>query len=452
MGQEHSLLRGEVVRVWGVAWPLILTNMLNVSVGIIDFKMVGSLGITAIAAVGMSRQVMMFLMVLMIAISGGVSVLVAHAHGAGDQERVSRVSARGILFMLTAAVLLITPLGLLFSRPLLGLLGAEPRVVSLGGGYLHILFCGCAFTMLNFAVTGILLGVGKTKVSLVLLIGVNLLNVVLNYALIFGVGPVPAFGVNGAALGSVAARGLGSVACLWIVRTPRLPIQAAFGRGPVVDLELLGKILRLGGPRSLQGIVRNFSRLMTVRIITLLPDSTRAVSAYSVCMQVRMVSSFVGLAFMAAAMSRVGQNMGAKRVDLAEKSGWISACMAGGLMSVVACVFFLFPTAIMRFFTDDQEAIAMGRSFFMVVALTEPVMACAFALGGALRGGGDPMSPFVYASVSDLVVVILAGYILAVPLGMGFTGVAVGMAISSLTRAIPTTLKFRQGRWKSTRL
>ena len=219
-----------------------------------------------------------------------------------------------------------------------------------------------------------------------------------------------------------------------------------------MDVELLGKIIRLGGPRSLQGIVRNFSRLMTVRIITLLPDSTRAVSAYSVCMQVRMVSSFVGLAFMAAAMSRVGQNMGAKRADLAEKSGWISAFVAAGLMSLVACVLFLFPTAIMRFFTDDRDAIAMGRIFFMVVALTEPVMAFAFALGGALRGGGDPMSPFVYASVSDLVVVILAGYLLAVPLGMGFTGIAIGMAISSLTRAIPTTLKFRQGKWKRTRL
>jgi Na+-driven multidrug efflux pump len=103
----------------------------------------------------------------------------------------------------------------------------------------------------------------------------------------------------------------------------------------------------------------------------------------------------------------------------------------------------------MGFFTDDGEVVRLGRVFFMIVAVTEPVMAFAFALGGALRGGGDSLSPFIYASVSDLVVVVLAGYILAVPCHMGFTGIALAIAISSLARAIPTTWKFRQGAWKN---
>jgi putative MATE family efflux protein len=453
MARKHqgadSLLKREASNVWAIAWPLILTNMLNVLVGIVDFKMVGVLGVESIAAVGMSRQVTMFIMVLMIAISGGSSVLVAHAYGASDPERVSRIAARSIVYMLGAAILIVTPLGYFSSRTILELLGGAVRVVEIGESYLKILFAGSVFTMFNFAVSATLLGVGKTRISLVLLLVVNGLNIGLNYIFIFGLGPIPAFGVNGAAIGTVAARGLGSVAGIWILKNPKFLIHMRFRDGWTIDLQLITKILHLGGPRSLQGIVRNFSRLMTLRIITLLPDATRSVSAYSVAMQVRMVSSFVGLAFMSAAMARVGQNMGGKDPVAAEKSGWISAGMATGIMAIVAAVFLIVPEFIMAFFTTDKDVIALGKTFFMIIAFTEPIMAFAFALGGALRGGGDPISPFIYASVSDLIVVILAGYLLAIPGGLGFAGIAAGIAISAITRAVPTTLKYRKGRWKA---
>ncbi|NQV18706.1 MAG: MATE family efflux transporter [Armatimonadetes bacterium] len=442
----------EFIRVWKIAWPLIFTNMLHVLVGLVDFKMVGSLGIESIAAVGMSRQVMMFIMILMIAISGGCSVLVAHAYGAEDQSRVSRTAARSVTFMILATLFVIMPLGLFFSKTILILLGAELQIVALGYSYLRILFLGSIFSMFSFVVTGILLGVGKTKVSLNLLLITNTLNIIFNYILIFGAGPIPAMGVKGAALGTVLSRFLGSFVGMWILFSKRFHIQIKLKDALTFDFPLLKKILYLGGPRSMQGIVRNFSRLFIFRIITLLPDSTRAISAYSVGMQVRMISSFVGLAFMNASMSRVGQNIGAGKPEMAEKSGWLSASMASGLMTIIAVIFFIFPEAIMSFFTDDADAIRMGRTFFMIVAVSEPVMALAFALGGALRGGGDPLSPFIYSSVSDLIVVIVCGYIMAITLNLGFAGIAIGIAVSSLTRAIPSTWKFKQGKWKKNKL
>lgn len=305
-------IRQEIPRVWAIAWPLILTNILNAIVGVVDFKMVGVLGVNSIAAVGMSRQVTMFILVLMIAISGGASVLVAHAHGAGDRKRVSAVAGQSMVYMLLTAVLVVLPAGFFGSRGILSALGAAKEVVALGESYLKVFFAGSIFTMFNFALTGILLGVGKTKVSLALLVGVNLANIGFNYIFIFGAGPIPAFGVQGAAMGTIAARGIGSLVGIWILKSPRFLVRISFLSGLKIDLEVLKKIFLLGGPRSLQGIVRNFSRLMTLRIITLLPDATRSVSAYSVGMQVRMISSFVGLAFMSAAMARVGQNMGKK--------------------------------------------------------------------------------------------------------------------------------------------
>lgn len=441
-------LKLEISRVWLVAWPLILTNMMNVSVGIIDFKMVGVLGVAPIAAVGMARQVIMFLMVVMLAISGGSSVLVAHAYGAGERRRVGEIAARSVFLMLLLAVFIVTPMGLILSGPILHLLRGSETVVRLGISYLNILFWGSVFTMFNFAVIGILLGVGKTKISLILLMGINILNVIFNYIFIFGAGPVPAFGVAGAAIGTVVARAIGSLAGFWILTSPRFPVGAKVKDALSFDLGLLRRLIYLGGPRSLQGVVRNFSRLMTLWIINLLPDSTQAVSAYSVGMQVRLISSFIGLAFMSASMSRVGQNIGAGDREMAEKSGWISAAMAVALMSVFTVIFLIFPESIMKFFTDDREVIEMGRTFFLTIALTEPVMAFAFALTGALRAGGDPISPFVYGSISDLVVVIVMGYVLAVVLQFGFVGIAIAIAISAVTRAVPVTWKFSTGQWK----
>ncbi len=448
--QEHpaATIRSEAREVWSIAWPLIITNVLNVTVGIIDLRMVGVLGYEPIAAVGISRQVSNFFLVLMIAITGGASVLIARAYGSGDEKRLKLVASRSVIYMAITALLVITPLGFFTSRPFLAALGAAEGVVDLGDVYLKVLFLGSLFTCFNFSVTAALLGVGRTKVSMVLLLGVNLTNIPLNYLLIFGVGPVPAFGVAGAALGTVIARALGSIAGLWILKAPRYGLGLRLRDGWSLDLGLMGRILHLGGPRSLQGVIRNFSGLMTVRIITLLPDATRAVSAYSVGMQVRMVSNFIGLAFMSGALARVGQNAGGGRLRTAEQSGWISAVMAATLMSVLALVFLLAPEAIMGFFTDDREVISLGRDYFVIIALAEPVLAFAFALGGALRGGGDPVSPFIYASVSDVLIVIAAGYLFAVPLGMGFTGIAVGIALSAVTRAVPTMLCWRAGKWK----
>jgi Na+-driven multidrug efflux pump len=250
-------------------------------------------------------------------------------------------------------------------------------------------------------------------------------------------------------MGTVFARGIGSLIGVWILVTPLLPLKVDLLKGISFDLPLFGKIIYFGGPRSLQGIIRNLARLLTIRIITLLPNSTHTVSAFSICFQVRMISSFIGLAFMSASMARVGYNMGAKKPEDAVKSGWISASMAAILMSIIASFFFLFPEAIMGFFTSDNDVIMLGRLFFLIIAVVEPVMAFAFALSGALRGGGDSISPFIYAGISDLIIAVTLGYYFAITLNLGFTGIALGIAVSALTHAIPMTIKFWNGSWKT---
>lgn len=448
---KRSEHRAENRALLALVWPLIVTNLLNVSVGIADMKMVGVLGVDPLAAVGISRQVFMLILILMLAISGGTSVLVSHAHGAEDTDRVSSIAARSVVFMLAVAVFVIMPLGFLFSRDILGLLGAEEHVSQLGEEYLQLLFGGCIFTIFNFTTTAILLGVGKTWVSMTILSLVNGLNILLNYVFIFGYGPIPAMGMTGAAVGTVVARAIGSIACLWVLQSHYFPIRMRWRAGFSIDLPLLGRILQIGGPRTLQGLVRNVSRLAVIRVIAVFPDKTGAMAAYNVGMQVRFISTFVGLAFMQATMARVGKNLGAGKPEKAEQSGHQGALLAGGIMGVIAVFFVLFPNHIMGFFTDDPSVIAMGRIFFVTIAVTEPIMGVAFAYGGALRGGGDSLSPFIYAAVSDILIMLGASYVFGITLGMGIQGVGIGIAVSVISRVIPLWFRFRRGKWKTAR-
>jgi putative MATE family efflux protein len=324
--------------------------------------------------------------------------------------------------------------------------------LEIGKIYLQIIFAGSLFTMFNFVTTGILLGVGLTRVSMVILAFVNGLNILLNYVFIFGLGPIPAFGVAGAAIGTVVARGLGSVACFRVLRHPDFSICIRLTEGFKPDPALIWQIVQLGGPRALQGLVRNGSRLAIVGIIGFLAAPTRSLAAYNVGMQVRFISTFVGLALMQATMSRVGRNLGAGRPDLAEQSGHHGARLAAFIMTIAAAFFLLFPNQIMGFFSDDADVIDLGRSFFMTVALTEPLMGLAFAYGGALRGGGDSFSPFIFSALSDLVVILGVGYILGVGFNLGIQGIAIGVAAGVITQAIPCWFQFIRGQWKKNRL
>ena len=131
MTAMNQTIRSEALSVWTILWPLIITNILNVVVGIVDLKMVGALGVESIAAVGIARQVMMFLMVLMIAISGGASVVIANSFGAKNAEQVSSASAKAIVYMVVSGLFVVTPAGILTSRGLLTLLGGEAEGHSL---------------------------------------------------------------------------------------------------------------------------------------------------------------------------------------------------------------------------------------------------------------------------------------------------------------------------------
>ena len=196
-------------QVWRLSLPVILTNLLQSLVDVVDVFMVGRLGPIAIAAVGMSSAIRMLVLVMLLSVAGGAMTLIAQAKGARDSERMSFVTRQAISSGVLLSLVL-TAVGMLLSRPLLVLANGngEPEAVELGTQFLQILFLGTPFMVLSIVFSRLMQGAGDTVTPLVLNGSINLLNIFFNYLLIFGIGPFPAMGVAGSAVGTVLARGL----------------------------------------------------------------------------------------------------------------------------------------------------------------------------------------------------------------------------------------------------
>ncbi|MCB0188966.1 MAG: MATE family efflux transporter, partial [Caldilineaceae bacterium] len=254
-------------QVWQLALPVIFTNLLQSLVDVIDVFMVGRLGPIAIAAVGLSSAIRMLVLVMLLSVAAGAMSLVAQAKGARDPARMSFVTRQAI----SSGVLLSVGLmgfGLLMARPLLALVnsGGEPEAVELGVQYLQILFLGTPFLVLNIVFNRLMQGAGDTVTPLILTGSLNVLNVLLNFVLMFGIGPVPAFGVAGAAMGTVLARGLGVGVVFYVIYSGRNVIKLLPGSYRP-DWQMFKDIFTIGVPSGVQGLFRNGSRLMVLGLV-----------------------------------------------------------------------------------------------------------------------------------------------------------------------------------------
>lgn len=431
-----------------LSWPIVVASLLQVAVGIADIKMVGVLGSDAIAAVGMARTTIFTLIAIAFAVSTGVQVLVAQYSGKDDVENVEATVKQGLIIAFVAVIGLLTPAGLLLSGWIMVRLGATEAVLAHGVPYLGILFGGMLFIVLSFVITATLQGAGDTLTPLLLLLCANALNILLNYLLIFGVGPFPRLGVPGAAVASIVSRFLAAVAGLIILASGRFAVTVHLRRSWAIRRDLWGKIFYLGIPNAIQGFTRNIAFLAILWILGLTAAGTAAVAGYTVAGQIRGVTILVGLAFMAAAMTAVGQNVGAGDTDRAAASGWLSARLAAGLSVLAAITYAALATPLIRLFSTDAEVVRIGAQALIALAICEPFLTAAMSLSGSLRGAGDTYSPLYISLLCTSIMAPLSCYLLAIVWAMGTLGVWIGFDIAMIAQFLILAGKFNQGRWK----
>jgi putative MATE family efflux protein len=446
---QGGLLRG----LANLVWPIMLASMLQTLVGFVDVLFVGRLlnATAAIAAVSMCWMIMFVLSVLVFAVSTGAQVLVSRSVGARDMQTAQRATGQGFLLLGLTVGVLILPLGIHFAPWLLRITGATPELERIGTPYMRVMFLTTPAMLASFLFAGCMQGAGDSRSPLVLTAAINVINALLNWALIFGHLGFPAQGVMGSALGTFTARWLGAGAVLVLLSSGKLALTVDWVQNLRPDLTLWWRMLRIGVPSALQGLVRAASGWIVVRILAFSPDTEAVIAGNALAQQILMLTSFVGFSAMPAGMTVVGQNMGAGRPDRAETGAWTVAKLAAGAMLLPVAVYAAGAPTWVRMVGREAsaEALSYAAVALRILAFGEPCWAINMSLSGGLRGGGDTVSPLVFTVITQLCMGIGGGALIVLLTPAGPPGLWGAIVFAMYAQAAVTSWWFRRGRWKT---
>lgn len=440
--------RRETVRaVVFLATPIVLSNLLAWAVGFADVWMVSRLGEAALAGLGMANQIFFLVVIFILAVTTGTMALIARAIGAGTPEEASHVFRQSILLAAAQSVL-IGAVGILVTPALLSALGAEGAVAEAGAVYLGVLFLGVWAPILDFTIASAFRGAGDSVTPLRITAGVVVLNVLGNYLLIFGPGPFPAMGVAGAAASTVLARGAGAAWGFAAIRSGKRGLVLLPGSWRP-DWELMRRVLRIGVPSAVEGFMRAGSGVAFLGIIARTGMGASAVAAHTVGLQLESFARMPSFGISVGATSLVGQRLGARDPEGAERAGWTSVAVGMVLLVVLGAILFLAARPVASLFTTEPVTLELTVQYLRILALAQPLFMVAVVVTGALRGGGDVQFPMWVSFLSGWVFLLPVAYGLAVVLDWGPTAAWAAQAGNYALSAVLVTLRFRRGRWKT---
>ncbi|CAN5748923.1 MATE family efflux transporter [soil metagenome] len=430
--------------------PIVLANLLTWAVGFTDVLMVSRLGEAELAGLGMANQIFFLVVIFILAVTTGTMALVARFVGARDERMVSHVFRQSVLLASGQAVL-IGSIGILITPTLFRLLGATPEVAAAGGLYLRILFVGVAAPVLDFTIASTMRGGGDAITPLRITAGVVGLNIAGNYLLIFGPGPLPAFGIAGAAAATVIARGAGAWWGWHSLRSGAGPLRVMSGRWRP-DWGVMRRVLRIGVPSAFEGFLRAGSGVVFVGIIARTAEGASAVAAHTVGLQLESFARMPAFAISVAATALVGQRLGAGETAQAERAGW--SALGVGLIMIVAmsAILFLAARPLATLFSGNPDTIALTVTYLRILAVAQPCFLAAVVMAGALRSGGDTTYPMWVSFVSGWVIMLPFAYWLAVTRQMGPTSAWLMLAVNYTVSALLLIHRFRAGGWRTMRV
>ncbi len=432
-------------RILLLAWPVIAEQALGTITHIIDMAMVGRLGAASIAAIGISLQPFMLAFVLFGALATGTTAVVAREMGADSPQSASNALRQSLILAMLIAVGL-GILGYFFTPQIIGIMGPEPDVLELGIGYVRWILPGMAFMLAGFMITGALRGAGDTITPMKVNILINIINPILNFVLIFGHLGFPALGVNGAAIATTSARGLGGIILLVLLFTGRSELRLNTQNFFAFDREMVARVIKVGLPAAIEQFISRLGQLLYVRTVASL--GTIAYAAHTIAINAESISYMPAFGFATASTAMVGQNLGAKNPDMAERSGWEAWRMAALFMGFMMIVLLVIPELLMRIYTTDQEVISIGKDLLRVVAFAQIPMATFFVLAGGLRGAGDTRTMLYISTASVWFVRLTLAFVFVNIMGKGITWVWAAMVADWFVRSGLAAWRFYSGKWK----
>jgi len=429
-----------------LATPVVISKLSFTTMGLVDTAMVGRLGPEAQGAVGLATTFMFTLYVFGLGLIGVVNTYVAQYHGSGRPRACGRILGQGLrLAVISGAI----TFGLLMvSAPLGHRVGLDPQVADLGYRYMFFRCLGIAGVFGYWAYNGYLEGLGDTRTPMKITMVANVINIELDIILIFGAGPIPAMGVDGAGL-ATALSNLFMLGCFaWVVHAPRSKYHA-FGStllGEPLSWPIVRRMLRVGLPMGVQFFFEVGAFLVITVVIGLL--GAVELAANQVAIRLMSISFMTAWGISVAATTLVGRHQGEGEPGLAMAAGWRAIGLMGLISLGCAALFAGLPRPLADLFSPYPEVAAMAAGLLLYAAVFQMIDAFNMVSYGALRGAGDTRYPMWLTIGAGWLLGIPAVYLLAIPGGLGVAGAWIGMMVMMTVQGGLMLLRFASGRWK----
>ena len=444
-GTEQDFTEGKLSRaILLLSIPAVLEMIMESIFVIVDIWVVSKLGSDAVATVGLTESLITIVYAISLGLATATTSLVSRRIGEKNPEKASRTAFQAIITGIIVSLFIAIP-GALFSGKLLDLMGASNEIVSRMSGYARIMLGGNVVIMLLFIINAIFRSAGDAAIAMRVLWVGNIINIILDPLLIFGIGPFPEMGIEGAAVATTTGRGIAVLYQFWLLffgkKRIRLSLQH-FG----IDFGIIAKLIRISLGSIGQNLIGTSSWIALVRIISVF--GSEIVAGYTIAIRIVSFTLLPSWGISNAASTLVGQNLGAKKPDRAQKSvmvtGWVNMILLG----TVGLVYIIFPRPFINLFIEDPAVLKSGIECLRIVSVGFIAYGLGMVIANSFNGAGDTTTPLKINIFAYWLIEIPLAWILAIKWGMNENGVFWAIVIAESIMTITAYLIFRRGKWK----
>ena len=442
---KHLIIQQNIHRsIISLSLPGMASSVLQTFYQLIDAFWIGKIGSPALAAIGGLSFILWAVLSLSALSSSGITTLVAQNIGASQTQRARYAAGQGMLLNTLTAILL-AALVFFFQQDLYRVMGFSQIVTAYATDYMNVILLALPFAFAFIGLEAVFRGIGDTTRPMIILALAMLLNALLDPVFILGWFGFPALGIKGAALATVLAQILAVLLSLFFLKKKNfIPAVALFEKFKI-DLAIIKRILSIGAPIALGGFSFSLIYVFLTNIISRF--GTGAIAAIGVCHRIEGIAWFACVGYSAAAVTMVGQFVGAQKLNLAKRAAWWVNAYGVFTLLLVSLLFYFYPLQLMRIFTTDVQVIQIGAEYLKIIALFEIFLALEVIMEGVFSGLGYTL-PVMLISIPVTALRVPLAWYLALVLNWGTDGIWWAIGATTFLKGLLISLLYASGFWE----
>lgn len=445
-GKQEDFTTGSIRKaIFMLSIPMILEMLMESTFALVDIIFVSRISVNAVATVGLTESVITLLYAVAIGLSMAATAVVARRIGEKDKKGASKAAVQAIFLGALVAVI-IGVLGIIYPKEILALMGGEASLIEEGYGYTRILIGGNITIMMLFLINAIFRGAGDASVAMWMLVISNGLNIILDPIFIFGLGPIPAYGVEGAAIATTIGRGVAVTGQFMILIFGWSRIKIGI-KDFIIDLKVMWNLIKVSLGGIGQFLIGTSSWVFLMRIMS--EFGSDVLAGYTISIRVMLFTLMPSWGMSNAAATLVGQNLGAKQPERAEKSVWKTGKYNAILMVVISVIYLVFATFIVGMFSDVEDVVKYGALSLQIITAGYVFYAYGMVVTQSFNGAGDTRTPTIINFFCFWVFQLPFAYLAAFTFDWGPVGVFVAITLAEILIAVMSIILFKKGNWKS---